>query len=256
MLMDCKSQIEAMRSFAFYTATQLDRSHRSPDAGARAEAQTLVEFFTPIVKAWSTEVSSELTSEALQCFGGMGYVEETGVAQYLRDVRITQIYEGTTGIQAMDLLGRKFLKDMGKTALNVFGHMQTTLKEAAASENEHVKAIGIEFEKGLKALQATSLWIGGNALKDPRGTFAGSVPYLMMWGYVAGAWMMTKSALIAAGKLDDPFYAAKLTTARYYADHVAPKALAYQHEITKGGPSTLALPEEHFDLDRKSLALA
>jgi acyl-CoA dehydrogenase len=256
MLMDCKSQIEAMRSLAFYTAMQLDHGHYNPDESAKADAQALAELFTPIVKAWSTEVSTTLASEALQVFGGMGFIEETGVAQYYRDIRITQIYEGTTGIQAMDLLGRKFLKDMGKTATKVLGQMQATVKDAAASENEHVKAIGVELERAVKALQETSLWIGGNALKDPRGVFAGSVPYLMMWGYTAGGWMMTKAALVAAGKLDDAFYSAKLTTARYYADHVLPKASAYKHEITHGGASTIALPEEHFDLDRKSLAVA
>jgi alkylation response protein AidB-like acyl-CoA dehydrogenase len=256
MLMDQKSQIEAMRSLAFFTAAQLDHAHASPDAQAKADAQSLVELFTPLVKAWSTEVSTTLASEAMQVFGGMGFIEETGVAQYYRDVRITPIYEGTTGIQAMDLLGRKFLKDMGKTATKVLGQMQATIKEAAASDNEHVKAIGVELEKAVKALQETSFWIGGNALKDVTGTFAGAVPYLMFWGYTAGGWMMTKAAIIAAQRLDDPFYAAKLTTARYYADHVLPKTAAYKHEIMQGGASTMALPDEQFDADRKSLAVA
>jgi len=256
MLMDVKSQVEAMRSLAFYTAAMLDHAHANPDATAKADAQSLVELFTPIVKAWSTEVSTQLTSEALQVFGGMGFVEETGVAQYYRDIRITPIYEGTTGIQSNDLLGRKFLKDMGKTAMKVLGQMQATLKETAASDNEHVKAIGVELEKAVKALQETSLWLGGNALKDVRQTFAGAVPYLMLWGYTAGGWMMAKAALIAAQKTDDPFYAAKLVTARYYADHVLPKTSAYKHEVTSGGASTMGLTEEQFDVDRKSLALA
>ena len=255
MLMDVKSQVEAMRSLAFYTAAKLDNSHANPDAAAKAEAQSLVELLTPIVKAWSTEVSTQLVSEALQVFGGMGYIEETGVAQYYRDVRITQIYEGTTGIQALDLLGRKFLKDMGKSATKVLGQMQATAKEAAGSDNEHVKAIAAEFEAAVKSLQETAMWIGGNALKDAKGTFAGAVPFLMMWGYVAGGWMMLKAALIAAQRLDDPFYATKLTTARYYADHVLPKVAGYKHEITHGGASTLALTEEQFDIERKSLAV-
>jgi alkylation response protein AidB-like acyl-CoA dehydrogenase len=256
MLMDIKSQVEAMRSLAFFTAAMLDHAHANPDPVAKADAQSMVELFTPIVKAWSTEVATLLTSEAVQIFGGMGFVEETGVAQYYRDVRITQIYEGTTGIQSNDLLGRKFLKDMGKTAMKVLGQMQATIKEAAASDNEEVKAIGVEFEKGVKALQEASLWLGGNALKDVRATFAGAVPYLMLWGYVAGGWMMTKAALVSAGKTDDTFYAAKLVTARYYADHVLPKASAFKHEVTHGGASTMALTEEQFDADRKSLALA
>jgi 3-(methylthio)propanoyl-CoA dehydrogenase len=255
MLMNCKSQVEAMRAVAFFTAFQLDNAHANPDPKVKEEAQSLVEFFTPLVKAWSTEVSTALVSEALQVFGGMGFIEETGVAQYYRDVRIAQIYEGTTGIQANDLLGRKFLKDMGKTATRVIGLMQATGKELEASSNEDVKAIGQEFGKAVAALAETSMWFAGNALKDLKVTFAGAVPYLMFWGYVAGGWQMARAALIAEKKLADPFYVAKLTTARYYADHVLPRALAYKHEIASGA-STLALSEEQFDLDRKSLALA
>jgi alkylation response protein AidB-like acyl-CoA dehydrogenase len=256
MLMDVKSQVEAMRSVAFYTAFQLDNAHANPDEKARADAQGLVEFFTPIVKAWSTEVSTGLVSEALQVFGGMGYVEEAGVAQYYRDVRITQIYEGTTGIQANDLLGRKFLKDMGKTATRLIGQIQATAKECEASSNESVQAIGKQLAKTVGALGEASMWFGANALKDMRVTFAGAVPYLMLWGYTAGGWQMARAALIAEKKLGDTFYDAKLATARYYAEHVLPKAIAYKHEITAGGPSTLALDDEHFDADRKALALA
>ena len=256
MLMSIKSQVEAMRSLGFYTAAMLDHAHANPDAAAKADAQSLVELFTPLVKAWSTEVSTILCSDAMQVFGGTGYVEETGVAQYFRDVRICQIYEGTTGIQSNDLLGRKFLKDMGKTAMKVMGQMQATIKEAQTSDDEHVKAIAVEFEKAVKTLQETSMWIGGNALKDVRATFAGSVPYLMLWGYVSGGWMMLKSAIAAAGKTDDGYYAAKLVTARFYADHVLPKVHGYKHEITAGGPSTMALTEDQFDIDRKGLVLA
>ncbi|MBD5655106.1 MAG: acyl-CoA dehydrogenase [Candidatus Eremiobacteraeota bacterium] len=256
MLMNCKSQIEAMRAVAFYVAGAFDHNHANPDADVAKEANAVVEFFTPIVKAWSTEVSQQVVSEALQVFGGMGYVEETGIAQYYRDVRITTIYEGTTGIQGNDLLGRKFLKDTGKTAMKLMGQMSSTVKECAQSDNDHVKAIGVEFEKSLKALQEASMWLGANALKDVRQAFAGAVPYMMLWGYVAGAWQLARAALIASAKLgDDAFYESKLATARYYADHILPKAIGYKHEIVAGGPSTMALTEEQFDLDRKSLAL-
>jgi alkylation response protein AidB-like acyl-CoA dehydrogenase len=256
MLMDCKSQVEAMRAVAFFTAEQLDHAHASDDDAAKAEAQSLVEFLTPIVKAWSTEVGTSLVSEALQVFGGMGFVEETGVAQYYRDVRIAQIYEGTTGIQSNDLMGRKFLKDMGKTATKLIGRIQATAKELGAGENGDLKAIGAELGKAAQALADTSMWIGGNAMKDVKGTFAGAVPYLMLWGYTLGGWQMARAAAIAEKKSNDDFYKAKLITARYYADHVLPKASAYKHEITQGGASTLALGENDFDLDRKSLALA
>ncbi len=255
MLMDLKSQVEAMRAVAFYTAVALDQAHLNPDPKIREEQQAIIELFTPIVKAWSTELGTQLVSEALQVFGGMGFIEETGIAQVYRDVRIAQIYEGTTGIQANDLLGRKFLKDMGKTATRVITQMQATVKELDASENDDVKAIGKELGKAVGALGETSLWLGSNAMKDLKGVFAGAVPYLMLWGYVAGGWQMARAALIAARKSGDPFYDAKLVTARYYADHVLPKALGLKHEITAGGKSTLALSEAQFDLDRVSLAL-
>jgi alkylation response protein AidB-like acyl-CoA dehydrogenase len=255
MLMDLKSQIEAMRALAFYTAVALDNAHLNPDPKLREEHQAIVELFTPIVKAWSTELGTQLVSEALQVFGGMGFIEETGIAQVYRDVRIAQIYEGTTGIQANDLLGRKFLKDVGKTATRVIAQMQATVKELDAAENDDVKAIGKELGKAVGALGETSMWLGSNAMKDLKGVFAGAVPYLMLWGYVAGGWQMARAALIAAKKSGDPFYDAKLVTARYYADHVLPKALGLKHEITSGGKSTLALSEAQFDLDRASLVL-
>jgi alkylation response protein AidB-like acyl-CoA dehydrogenase len=256
MLMNVKCQVEAMRSLAFYTASQLDHAHANPDAKLKEEAQGLVEFLTPIIKAWSTEVSTAAVSEALQVFGGMGFIEETGVAQYYRDVRIAQIYEGTTGIQSNDLLGRKFLKDMGKIATKLVMQMQATVKQMEASGNEDVKAIGVQLGKLAAALGETSMWLGGNALKDLRQAFAGAVPFMMMWGFTLGGWQMAKAALICESKLDDPFYRTKLQTARFYADHVMPKAIGYKHEVTAGGASTMALPETDFDIDRRSLALA
>jgi alkylation response protein AidB-like acyl-CoA dehydrogenase len=261
MLMNIKSQIEAMRSFGFFTAAQLDHAHANTDEKAKATALSMVELFTPIVKAWSTEVSQQLVSEALQIFGGMGFVEETGVAQYYRDVRITQIYEGTTGIQSNDLMGRKFLKDNGKTAMLVIGQMQATLKELQASENEHSKVVAAQFAAAIQALAQTSQWLGGEGMKalagkgDVRTMFAGAVPYLMLWGYVCGGWMMAKSALIAEAKAEDPFYATKLVTARFYAEHVLPKTSSLAFEVQNGGATTMAYTEEQFDLERKGLAL-
>ena len=221
----------------------------------------MVEFLTPIGKAWSTEVGTSLVSEALQVFGGMGFIEETGVAQYYRDVRIAQIYEGTTGIQANDLLGRKFLKDMGKTATKLIGRMQATAKELAESDNAEVKAIAAELAKSVQTLSETSMWLGNLGAQilggkaDVRTAFAGAVPYLMLWGTTLGGWLMARSAEIAAHKSSDEFYAAKLVTARYYADHVLPRVAAYKNEITAGAGSTLGLSESQFSADRASLAL-
>jgi alkylation response protein AidB-like acyl-CoA dehydrogenase len=261
MLMNGKAQIEAMRALAFYTAAQLDHAHRNPEAKAQADAQALVEFLTPIVKAWSTEAATRIVSEALQCFGGMGYIEETGVAQYYRDVRIAQIYEGTTGIQANDLLGRKFLKDQGKTAMRVLGEMQQTAERCASSPNADVAAIGVALGKAAQAVGAASQWLGNEGLKvlsgtgDLRAMFAGAVPYLMAWGYAAGGWMMARAALIAAERVGDAFYGAKLKTAHYYAAHVLPQVGALSDEVT-GGASALALGDAEFDLDRAPLVFA
>ena len=191
----------------------------------------------------------------MQVFGGSGYVEETGVAQYYRDVRIASIYEGTTAIQANDLLGRKFLRDSGKVALQVVARMQATVKELAASSNADSNAIGVELGKAVEALTTAATWLRTNAKKDTRQTFAAAVPYLMLWGYVAGGWQLGRSALVAEKKLDDPFYAAKLVTARFYADHVLPKAVGFAHEVTAGGATTMGLKDEQFEIDRKAMAL-
>ena len=144
---------------------------------------------------------------------------------------------------------------MGKTATRVITQMQATVKELEASENDDCKAIGKELGKAVEALGETSMRLGSNALKDLKGVFAGAVPYTMLWGFVAGGWQMARAASIAANKLDDDFYKAKLVTARYYADHVLPKAIGLKHEITTGGKSALGLDERHLDLDRASLAL-
>jgi alkylation response protein AidB-like acyl-CoA dehydrogenase len=256
MLMNIKSQVEAARAIAFVVSNFVDIAHKSTDAKAAEEAHTMIEFYTPIVKGWSTEIATPLVSEALQVFGGMGYVEETGIAQYYRDIRIAQIYEGTTGIQALDLLGRKFLKDGGKTAMKLITQMQALVKELDASSNDDVKAIGKELGKAATALAEASMWYPANATKDLRATFAGSVPFLMLWGTVLGGYELARAALVSSQKLEsgDEFYKAKLVTARFYADHVLPKASAYKHEIVAGAGSVLGLTEAQFDVDRKALA--
>ncbi|MGP6159305.1 MAG: acyl-CoA dehydrogenase C-terminal domain-containing protein [Vulcanimicrobiaceae bacterium] len=256
LLLNVKSQVEAARALAFYTAEAMDHSFANPDADKKAEAAAIVEFFTPIVKGWSTEIGPQLCSDALQVFGGSGYVEETGAAQYYRDVRICSIYEGTTAIQANDLMGRKFLRDSGKMAIKLIGQITATAKQLEASSNADSKAIGAELSKAVAQLTSAATWLGANAKADLRQTFAAAVPYLMLWGYVAGGWQLGRSALIAEKKLDDPFYAAKVTTARYYADHILPRAAAFAHEVVAGGPTTMGLTDEQFDLDRKALALA
>jgi alkylation response protein AidB-like acyl-CoA dehydrogenase len=261
MLMSMKAQIEAMRALAYVTAASLDYAARHPDEGVRAQHKAFVELMTPVVKGWSTDTAVELCSTALQVFGGMGYIEETGIAQQYRDVRITSIYEGTTGIQALDMVGRKLLRDMGKTAMRVVGEIKTFAASLESSTDADVGVIREQLVKGLDALVAASTAIGKNAVGNLPTSMACSVPYLKLWGVVAGGWQMARAAQIAATKIaaGDPesdFYTAKLTTARFYADHVLSQAAWLQHEIVHGSESVMRLSDEQFELDRKLMVTA
>src|SRR5579875_4194707 len=188
MLKWMKSQIEAMRALSYVTAASLDYSLKSPDESVRKEHRAFVELMIPVVKGWCTEVAIDVCSTALQVFGGMGYIEETGIAQQYRDVRITAIYEGTTGIQALDLVGRKLIRDMGASATAVITRMKRFAASLEGEQDADVKAIGAELARGIDALAATSQAIGMSAMGDLRNGVACSVPYLKLWGIVAGGW--------------------------------------------------------------------
>jgi alkylation response protein AidB-like acyl-CoA dehydrogenase len=261
MLMVQKATIEAMRGLAYVTAASLDFAARHPDERVRKEHKAFVELMIPVVKGWCTENAVELCSTALQVFGGMGYIEETGIAQQYRDVRIITIYEGTTGIQALDLVGRKLLRDMGATATAVGKKMEAVAKECAAHADPTVKRIGEALGKGLVALNETSQWIGMNAMGDLPTAFACSVPYLRLWGTVAGGWQMARAAQIAVAKVaaNDPeteFYRAKLASAAFYATHVLSQASWFKRQITEGSGDVLRLTDAQFDLDRKMAVTA
>jgi alkylation response protein AidB-like acyl-CoA dehydrogenase len=191
MLMTMKAQLEAMRALAYVTAASLDLSAKHPDAAVRQANRAFLELMIPVVKGWCTETAVEICSTAVQVFGGVGYVEETGIAQQYRDVRITTIYEGTTGIQALDLVGRKIAQDMGATAKTVISQMR---KDAEGP-------IGTELANALASLSETSDWIGMTAMGDLRVAVACSVPYLKLWGITAGGWQMARAAKIAAEKI-------------------------------------------------------
>ncbi|MFY9665584.1 MAG: acyl-CoA dehydrogenase C-terminal domain-containing protein, partial [Candidatus Cybelea sp.] len=256
MLMWQKATIEAMRALAYVTAASLDYAQRSPDERVRKEHKAFVELMIPVVKGWCTENAVELCSTALQVFGGMGYIEETGIAQQYRDVRIITIYEGTTGIQALDLIGRKLLRDMGAAATTVGKKIEAVAKECAAHSDPAVKRIGEALGRALATLNETSQWIGMNAMGDLNKAFACSVPYLRLWGTVAGGWQMARAAQVAAAKIaandsDVEFYRAKLGTAGFYASHVLSQAEAFKRQIMDGSSDVLALTEAQFDLDRK-----
>jgi acyl-CoA dehydrogenase len=248
MLMTMKAQVEAMRALAVAACTELDLAHRHPEREQRLRHQSLFDLLTPIVKGWCTEQCVEIASLGVQVHGGMGFVEETGAAQHLRDARITSIYEGTTGIQANDLIGRKLAAEKGVTAKAVIAEMRAFGDSLADVDHPALNVIRRSLADGVAALTEASDWLLETYPRDPKAAAAGSVPYLKLWGIVAGGWQMARAALIAKQRLDAgsgeyDFYRAKLGTARFYAEHVLPLAQAHKHAIVHGAASALALEE-------------
>ncbi len=247
MLMLMKAQTEAMRALAYTTAAAMDYARKHPDAEARKRHQAFVDLMIPVVKGWSTETGIEIASLGVQVHGGMGFVEETGAAQYLRDARITTIYEGTTGIQAMDLVGRKIAREAGATAKAWLGSLKALDADLAKSGNADVKALRAELAQGVQAVSDCVNFIVES--KDARATFAGAVPFLKLMGIVAGGWQMARAALAAERGLssgDQDFLQAKIATARFYGDQVLVQAPGLRDTVVKGAAGVLAVPEEQF----------
>jgi hypothetical protein len=249
MLMSMRAQNEAMRALAYFAAGTLDKARHHPDPAQKRRAQALLDLLTPIVKGWCTEQGVEIASTGVQVHGGMGYVEETGASQYLRDARITTIYEGTTGIQANDLVGRKVAHEKGATALAVIEAMRG-LDPQLAAENE-LAAIRANMKEAGDGLEAATRWIVDTFPKNAKAVAAVAVPYLKLFGTVAGGWMMARAALVAREKLRQPgadrdFLEAKLASARFYAEHELPKAIPLAREVTRGADSVLALDAGRF----------
>ncbi|NPT46640.1 acyl-CoA dehydrogenase [Paraburkholderia sp. 1N] len=250
MLMTMKSQVEAMRAFAYVMAADMDRAHRDPDAAERARRQVRVDLLIPVLKAWCTELGVEIASMGVQVHGGMGYIEETGACQFLRDARIAPIYEGTTGIQAADLAGRKLASDQGAGMADLVTEMRQTALELERSTDTQVASIGTALVAGVQALDDATAWVLHALATQPDVALASSVDYLMLTGYVCGGWQMGRAALAAARKSaanEDPdFHRTKLATARFYADKVLPKANALLKAIRSGASSGSSLPIEQF----------
>src|SRR5687768_11931027 len=241
MLMLMKSQAEAMRALAYTTAAAVDFSQRHPDKDVRKRHQAFVDLMIPVVKGWCTETGIDVASLGVQVHGGMGFVEETGAAQYLRDARITTIYEGTTGIQAMDLVGRKIAREGGATAKAWLAELRK-LDSQLAGQPEIRKALA----DGAKAVEESVDFIVGT--KDPHAQFAGAVPFLKLMGIVAGGWQMARAALKAEKTQggDKDFLEAKIATVRFYADHVLVQAPALRNTVVNGAAGVLALSEDQF----------
>ncbi|MDH3701037.1 MAG: acyl-CoA dehydrogenase [Alphaproteobacteria bacterium] len=249
MLMTMKAQIEAMRALAYDAAATLDRAKHHPDDDTRRLAQARIDLITPVTKAWCTDTGVELASIGVQIHGGMGFIEETGAAQHYRDARIAPIYEGTNGIQAIDLVTRKVLRDGGDGARAYIAELRETRQAMAGASVGPAGSLAGRLDDGIAALESATDWI--LAQKDgPDRALAGANAYLTLFGIVAGGGMMAKSALVAAeaGKSangDAGFYEAKLATAAFYGDHILPRAMALATAITQGAESVLAIDEQY-----------
>ena len=238
-LMTCRAITEATRALVYLNAAAVDRAHAGDVAGAG-----LADLLTPISKAWATDMGVEVASMALQVFGGMGYVEDTGAAQFLRDARIAPIYEGTNGIQALDLVGRKLGMDGGAHWKAVFKDIRATIKSLNASEN--LRTIAPYLDDALAAAETATVWMIGS--NDPDDIAAGATPYLRMMGVTLGGWLMARQALAAAdqraaGSGDAAFLDAKITTARFYAEQILPQVAAMVGPVTRGAGLFYAIPE-------------
>jgi acyl-CoA dehydrogenase len=250
MLMTMKSLTEAMRATACVTAATIDVGHHSEDADMRNLALERSALLTPIVKGWMTEVAKELTSIGIQIHGGTGFIEETGVAQHLRDAQILTIYEGTTGIQANDLVGRKVLADTGLGMQRLLAEI-SEFDAKLADCGPDFASIRSALATGHQRLEEATKWLLGKAQDEPAVVDLAAFDYLMLAGTVIGAWQMARAAEIAHGKLaakegDADFHKAKVITARFYAEQILPRSAGYLEAATSDSSSALHLPEEQF----------
>jgi acyl-CoA dehydrogenase len=246
MLLLMKTQTEAMRALAAVVAVSLDAARLHPEATERERHQAFADLMIPVVKGWCTENAVDIASLGIQVHGGVGFIEETGAAQYLRDARITPIYEGTTAIQANDLIGRKLSRDGGSAAQRVIADMRMAAKFLAA--DGELKVLAPAFSAAIGALEEAVRYVVENYPKDIRAVSVGAVPMLKLFGIVAGGWQLLRSAAIAQERLgaagqsaaDAGFYKAKISSARFYADYLLPQATAFAHAIVRGAAGALA----------------
>ncbi|WP_042883187.1 acyl-CoA dehydrogenase [Cupriavidus necator] len=246
MLMTMRALTEGARAVAYVATAASDAAHQHPDEAVRQQNQAFYEFLVPVVKGWSTELSIDVTSLGVQVHGGMGFIEETGAAQHYRDARILPIYEGTTTIQANDLVGRKTVRDGGAVARAICAQIAET--EAALGKHSCAgfTAVQAQLAKGRAALEDVVAFVVANAKLDPNAVFAGSVPYLKLWGIVFSGWQFGRAMLAAdAKRAEDPnFYAAKIATAHFFAQHILSQVSALRTAIVGGSTLMLALPED------------
>ena len=250
LLMSMRALTEGCRAMATVAAAAFDAGHHHADAEVRRQNLAFYEFMVPLVKGYSTEMSLEVTSSAVQVHGGMGFIEETGVAQYYRDARILTIYEGTTAIQANDLVGRKTLRDGGQTARGIAAQIANTEAELSASGSADALAVGRRLGAARLAFLDVVSFVADQARANPNAVYAGSVPYLMLAGNLMAGWQLARALLVAQGQLqqgaDVGFMQAKIVTARFYADHVLTKAPGLRDAILEGAEAVTALSLDAF----------
>ncbi|MEZ5555859.1 acyl-CoA dehydrogenase family protein [Haliea sp.] len=242
MLLTMRALIEAMRALVYAEAVTLDLAHRGPEAD-RAQHQFRIDLMIPVIKGWMTEVGQELTSLGVQVHGGMGYIEETGAAQYLRDVRITSIYEGTNGIQAADLVSRKLGRDQGGAMRDALADIATTVAALRDAGQPALAVIADRLAAALAGVEETTARLLEGLQVAPEQALGASFDYMMQCGYLFGGWHLARSALIAQERLDggaeNPFYERKIATTRFYAEQVLPRCRAHAGAIM-AGPEALA----------------
>ena len=246
MLMSMRAQTEAMRALAYYTNAALDRSRHHEDSETRGYNSRRTDLLTPVVKAWCTDLGVDIASTGVQMHGGMGFIEETGAAQYFRDSRIAPIYEGTNGIQAIDLLGRKLLRDGGAA----MDELLAELDALPDSDDPELAPILAAQKNATQTLRRATEWMLDPAHNDVNRKFAGAHAFLHLAGTVVGGWLMTRAALTTAKGdttgASPEFLNSKRITARFYADHILPRADMHLATITRGGDSVMALAEDAF----------
>ena len=250
MLMTMRAYTEGCRAMASVAAAAYDAAHHHADADTRKQNQAFYEYMVPLVKGYSTEMSLEVASLGVQVHGGMGFIEETGAAQYLRDAKILTIYEGTTAIQANDLVGRKTARDGGQTAKAIAAQIEKTEVELAKRGTPDASAMAKRLKASREAFVDVVEFVAGQTKASPNAVFAGSVPYLMLAGNVVAGWQLARSLLIAedlakAGT-DVAFMKAKIATARFYAEHILNKVPGLRDSIVEGADSVTALALESF----------
>ncbi|AKH41553.1 hypothetical protein FHS61_002041 [Altererythrobacter atlanticus] len=239
MLMDARAFTEGFRALVLWTSLQIDLSHGAEDEAVRKQADELVGFLTPVLKGFGTDRGFETAVDMQQIFGGHGYIAEWGMEQIVRDARVPRMYEGANGVQALDLAGRKLARDGGRVADQFFSLIEGDCADAP-------EFIATPLHDGVEEARAAAKWLIDNAGSDPNNLGAGSYAFMELIGTLATGWMWARMATVAAAKGDDPFYAAKLATARHYAQRSLTKCAGLHREVEAGAAALMAIAGEGF----------